>query len=238
MGNAAAAIRSRLFKLQDLEYKEFVQKLIPTLDPCRVIGVRTPGLRRLAKELAGAPDAEEFLACLPHSYYEENNLHAFLLEGVRDYERAMADTETFLPYIDNWATCDLFSPKVFRKHPGPVYEKIKVWIRSDQPYTVRYGIGLLLGNYLGEHFDREMPALVAGIRSQAYYVNMMIAWYFSMALVKQYDIALPFLTEQALTPRTHNKAIQKAIESRQIGHARKEYLKGLRVKPDRQEIWL
>jgi len=223
-------IRRRLFELQDLKYKEFTCKLIPTIDPDTVIGVRTPELRKLAKEYARTPQADEFQAALPHKYYEENNIHGFLIENIKDYDRAIQAMEAFLPFIDNWATCDSISPKVFKKHLPELYEKIKIWLKSDRTYTVRFGIGMLMSFYLDDSFREEMPALVAGIRSEEYYINMMIAWYFATALAKQHDAAMPFLEERRLDKWTHNKAIQKAIESYRISEETKAYLRTLKIK--------
>lgn len=223
-------IQSRLFALQDLKYRDFQCKLMPTVAPETVIGVRTPELRKLAKALSGTPEAAAFLQKLPHSYYEENNLHGFLIETIKDYDLALSAVEAFLPYIDNWATCDMSAPKIFGKHPSAFYEKIKVWLESDHIYTVRFGIGMLLGLYLDENFKPEMLELVAGIRSEEYYVNMMIAWYFATALAKQPESALPYLQQNRLAKWTHNKTIQKAIESFRINDDTKAYLRGLKIK--------
>jgi 3-methyladenine DNA glycosylase AlkD len=223
-------IQHRLFELQDLKYKEFSSKLMPTVNPETVIGVRTPDLRKLAKEVSKTPVAWEFLKILPHKYYEENNLHGFLIETIKDYDAAIAAVDAFLPYIDNWATCDLMSPKVFKKHLPELYEKIKVWLKSDKTYTVRFGIGMLLGFYLDEQFRPDMLELVAGVRSDEYYINMMIAWYFATALAKQYDAALPYIQNQRLEKWTHNKAIQKAIESYRISDESKAYLQTLKAR--------
>lgn len=201
-----------------------------TVTPDIVIGVRTPDLRKLAKEYAHTPQAEKFLAGLPHRYYEENNLHGFLIETIQDYESAIQAIEAFLPCIDNWTPRDLISPKVFKKHLPELYEKIKIWLQSDRTYTVRFGIGMLLGFYLGDAFRLEMPKLVAGIRSEVYYINMMIAWYFATALVKQPDAAMPFIQEHRLEKWTHNKAIQKAIESYRVSDETKAYLRTLKIK--------
>lgn len=223
-------IRTRLFAMQDANYRRFHAALIPNVEPETVIGVRTPALRKYAKELAGTPEAEAFLKELPHRYYEENNLHGFLIEKRRDFDGALAETERFLPYIDNWATCDMFCPKVFGAHLSALYEKIGAWIKSDHTYTVRFGIGLLMRFYLDEHFAPAYPSLVAEIRSDEYYINMMIAWYFATALAKRYDEILPYIEEQRLDRWTHNKAIQKAIESDRISGERKSYLRTLKIK--------
>lgn len=223
-------IKKRLFDLQDLPYQAFQSKLIPTVDPKTVIGVRTPQLRKLAKELAGSEEAEEFLKELPHTYYEENNLHGFLIESIKDYDTCIRELDIFLPYVDNWATCDMMAPKVFKKHLPVFMGKIKEWIASGDTYTVRFAIGMLMKFYLDERFTPEYPELVAAVRSEEYYVKMMIAWYFATALAKQYDAVLPYIQEQRLDVWTHNKAIQKAVESYRITPEQKMYLKGLKVK--------
>lgn len=230
MSGASEDIRRRLFELRDLKYKEFSEKLIPSVRPETVIGVRTPHLRGLAKEYSGRPETEEFLKDLPHAYLEENSLHGYIIETIRDFKSAVTAVEEFLPYIDNWATCDTISPKVFKKHLPELYEKIKVWLKSERTYTLRFGIGMLLGFYLDGDFRPEMPELVSGIRSDEYYVNMMIAWYFAEALAKQYDSALPYIQKERLDRWTHNKAIQKALESRRIGDETKAYLRTLKIK--------
>jgi 3-methyladenine DNA glycosylase AlkD len=229
MSGIEEEIRRRLFELRDLKYKEFTSKLIPTVNPETVIGVRTPDLRKLAKEFSKTPEASEFLNILPHVYYEENNLHGFLIETLRDYDAAVAAVDRFLPYIDNWATCDLISPKLFKKHLPELYEKIKIWLKSGRIYTVRFGIGMLMSFYLDDDFRPDLLELVAGIRSDEYYVNMMIAWYFATALTKQYRAALPYLRERRLEKWTHNKSIQKAIESYRISDEAKAYLRTLKI---------
>ena len=224
-------ISEQLFALQDTEYQVFQSKLMPTIPPETVIGVRTPLLRKLAKELAGTPQAEQFLHSLPHKYYEENNLHAFLIEKIRDYDTALAETETFLPYIDNWATCDCFCPKVFAKHKEELLISIRRWLDSGKLYTVRYAMGMLMRYYLDEDFRPEYLAWVAGVHSEEYYLNMMRAWYFATALAKQPDAALPWLTERRLDIWTHNKTIQKAVESYRIPPEMKQQLRELRIRP-------
>lgn len=223
-------IAEHLLSLQDVKYKEFNSKLIPNVDSDTIIGVRTPLLRTFAKELKGTEAAEQFLLTLPHQYYEENNLHAFLLEQIKDYETCVEAVEAFLPYIDNWGTCDSMSPKVFKKHLPELLERIRLWLTSDHTYTIRFGIGMLMKFYLDEHFQPEYPELVASVRSEEYYVNMMIAWYFATALAKQYETILPYIEEQRLDTWTHNKAIQKAIESYRITDEQKAYLRTLKKK--------
>lgn len=224
-------ISEELFALQDTEYQTFQSKLMPTIPPETVIGVRTPLLRKRAKELAGTPQAEHFLQSLPHRYYEENNLHAFLIEQIRDYDTALAETERFLPYINNWATCDCFCPKVFAKHKEELLIPIRRWLGSDQTYTVRYAMGMLMRYYLDEDFQPEYLVWVAGVHSEEYYLNMMRAWYFATALAKQPDAALPWLTDRRLDVWTHNKTIQKAAESYRISPEMKQQLRELRIHP-------
>ena len=223
-------ILERLFALQDLKYKEFQCKLMPTVDPEAVIGVRTPALRQLARELEGTEEAAAFLQSLPHRYYDENNLHGFLLSLVKDCEETVAGLEAFLPYVDNWATCDLISPKAFRRHPNQLPEQARRWMTSQHTYTVRFGIGVLLEFYLDGAFQTEYLDWAADLRSGEYYVNMMIAWYFATALAKQYDAALPYLLNRRLDSWTHNRAIQKALESRRVPEEQKAYLRGLKMR--------
>lgn len=230
MTQETECIRARLFALQDEGYRAFHSRLMPTVPPETVIGVRVPALRRLAKRLAGTPQAEAFLQELPHIYYEENNLHAFLLESIRDYDAALAATEKFLPYIDNWATCDSFCPKVFAKHKEELLPVLRRWMASDHPYTVRYGMEMLMRYYLDEDFRPEHLAWAAAVHSGEYYINMMRAWYFATALAKQPEAALPWLTERRLDVWTHNKTIQKAVESSRIPAETKAFLRTLRVR--------
>lgn len=219
-----------LFQQQDKEYGSFQAKLIPTVEPERIIGVRTPALRTMAKGLAKQADIQNFLDELPHYYYEENQLHAFIIGEERDFEKCMEETEKFLPYIDNWSTCDQMPPKTYKKQPEELLEYIRRWIASDHTYTIRFAIGMLMRLYLDEEFQPEYLEMVASVRSDEYYVNMMIAWYFATALAKQYDATIPYIREQRLEPWTHNKAIQKAIESYRITPEQKEYLRTLKIK--------
>jgi hypothetical protein len=225
------SIQSKLLSMQDTAYRDFNAKLIPTVDPKHMIGIRTPLLRKYVKDLVKTEPkhAALFMQTLPHRYFEENNLHAFIIETIKDFTTAITETERFLPFIDNWATCDLFAPPLFKKHPDEVYQKILLWIRSPHTYTVRYAINLLLSNYLDDRFKPEMLELVASVKSDEYYINMVIAWYFSFALIKQYDAALPYLKQHRLAPFIHNKTIQKAIESRRIAPEVKAYLRTLKV---------
>lgn len=224
------AITARLFALQDLPYRDFQAKLIPTVDKDLVIGVRTPDLRNLAKQLQGTAPAEAFLRELPHRYFEENNLHGFLLEYIRDYDACMEALNSFLPYIDNWATCDQLSPGVLGKHLQELLSQIKIWMASGHTYTLRFGMGMLMRYFLDEAFAPEYLSWVAEISSEEYYVNMMAAWFFATAMAKQHDAALPYLQEKRLPKWVHNKAIQKAVESRRITPEQKIYLKTLKIK--------
>ena len=223
-------IRAALIAAQDPEYRQLQVKILPGLDPDSIIGVRTPRLRQYAKELAKRADIGAFLEMLPHRYFEENQLHAFVISGMKEYGACMEEMDRFLPYVDNWATCDQMSPSVFKKHRQELLERIDTWICSDKPYTIRFGIGMLMEHFLDEDFDVAYPEKVAQIRSEEYYVNMMIAWYFATALAKQYDAVLPFIENQRLAVWTHNKAIQKSVESYRIAPEQKEYLKSLKIK--------
>ena len=226
----AEDIRTELFRLQDMKYRDFQSKLIPTVKADTVIGVRTPELRRYAKTLIKNEHISEFLDALPHQYFDENQLHAFIISDIRDYEQCLNEVIRFLPFVDNWATCDQMSPKAFKKHRMKLLEQIKVWLQSDKPYTVRFGIKMLMEHFLDEDYDPAYPEMVSRIRSEEYYVNMMTAWYFAAALAKQYDLILPYIENQRLDTWTHNKAIQKSVESYRITPEQKEYLKSLRKK--------
>ena len=223
-------IEEQLFSAQDIKYRDFQRTLLPTLPPETIIGVRTPQLRTMARELSRQPEGTAFLDLLPHRYYEENNLHAFLIERIRDYDRVIARLERFLPYVDNWATCDSMSPAIFKRHLPQLRDQCRRWLDSDHTYTVRYGIGMLMRHFLDDAFSPEYLEWVAGVHSSEYYVNMMVAWYFATALAKQYDAALPYLTEYHLARWTHNKAIQKALESYRITPEQKQFLRGWKVK--------
>ena len=222
-------IRERLFALQDKEYQAFQAKLIPTVDPGAVIGVRMPALRAFAKEIRGTEEAEQFIRTLPHRYYEENTLHGLLLADLKDPQVCVKELDRFLPYVDNWATCDVISPISFKKHPACLLPMVREWLASEHVYVIRFGIGVLMKFYLDEAFDPEYPEWVARVCSDEYYVNMMIAWYFATALAKQPEAALPYLKNHRLDPWTHNKTIQKARESYRVTAEMKEELYQLRV---------
>ena len=227
-------IVKELFAMRDEKYAAFQAKLIPNIDPETVIGVRTPALRNYAKNLLKKEETGDFLDVLPHRYFDENQLHAFILSGMKDYDSCMTRLEQFLPYVDNWATCDQMSPKVFKKHKAELFKKIEEWIGSKETYTIRFAVGMLMEHFLDEDFDPKYPKLVAAIRSDKYYVNMMIAWYFATALAKQYDAVLPYIEGKRLDLWTHNKAIQKSVESYRITDEQKAYLKSLKIKADKK----
>lgn len=230
---AEARIRARIYALRDEKYREFHLALIPTVDPATVVGVRSPALRALAKELRGTADGTAFLRSLPHGLYEERNLHSMLIALERDFNTALEQQEEFLPHIDNWATCDLPAPRVFARHTAELLPHVRHWLQSDHPYTVRYGVRMLMDFYLGEAFTPEKPALAAACAGQGeYYVDMALAWYFAEGMAKQPAEFLPWLEQKRLRRWTHNKAIQKSCESYRVPAETKAYLKTLRVKND------
>ena len=221
-------IQKQLFELQDMAYRDFHSRLMPDIDKETVIGIRVPMLRKYAKSIAGTELSEKFIKELPHRYYEENNLHMMLITGIKDYARCLTEIERFLPYIDNWATCDFPAPKCFEDHKEELLPVIKRWIASSETYTIRYGIGMLMRLYLDEDFDPEYVRLVVGVKSDEYYVNMMIAWYMATALAKQWDAVIPYIEDHCMSDWVHRKTIQKAVESYRITDEQKEYLKGYR----------
>lgn len=222
-------IRKHLFEMQDLEYRDFQCKLMPTVDPECVIGVRTPLLRNFAKELFKEGDYEEFLNDLPHKYYDEMNLHGFILCLEKDYKKVIYEIDRFLPFVDNWATCDLVSPKkAFKNNLDSLEKEIIRWIASKETYTIRFGMEMLMSFYLDDAFKEEYLQWVAEVKSDEYYVRMMQAWYFATALAKQYEATIPYIEGRKLEDWTHKKAIQKARESYRITPDQKEYLKSLK----------
>lgn len=223
-------VQQQLFELQDLKYRDFHTSLLPTVDKERIIGVRTPALRAFAKQYGKTEESKEFLKVLPHQYYEENNLHGLLIEQIKDYEECLRELERFLPYIDNWATCDMLAVRTVKKHLDVFIKEIYRWIESEHSYTIRFAIGMLMRYYLDEEFKLEYVQKVAEVSSEEYYVNMMRAWYFATALAKQYEQVLPFIEEKRLDVWTHNKTIQKAVESYRITPEQKEHLKSLKIK--------
>ena len=222
-------IQRELFRLQDANYRNLQIKLIPAVLPDTIIGVKTPVLRKIAKQMHGQESTQSFLDRLPHQFFDENQLHAFILSEEKDYKICISEVNRFLPFINNWATCDQLSPKCFRRHRPELFEEIRKWRASSDTYTVRFGIGMLMEHFLDEDFDPAYPDLVAEIRSDEYYINMMIAWYFATALVKQYQTALSFIESRKLDVWTHNKTIQKATESSRLSEEQKECLRKLRI---------
>ena len=223
-------IEKQLLSLRDEEYRAFQCKLIPEIPTDRVLGVRMPALRSLGKQLRNTPEAAAFLHDLPHRYYDEDNLHGYLISEMKDLDAALAALEDFLPYVDNWATCDMLNPKVFARHLARVLTQIQGWMASGHTYTVRFGIGTLMRYFLDENFRPEYLAWVANIRSDAYYIKMMVAWFFATALAKQYAATIPYIENHTLEKWTHNKAIRKAIESRRISEEQKAYLRTHAIK--------
>lgn len=222
-------IKEKLYKLQDKKYQEMQFKIIPNIDKSTIIGVRTPEIKKLAKEIFKG-DYKSFLEELPHKYFDENQLHAFIISEIKDFNECINYINKFLPYIDNWATCDTLIPKVFKKNTDKLIIEVKKWIKSKEDYTIRYGIGTLMRFYLNDEFKEEYLELVSKIKSNEYYVNMMIAWYFATALAKQYDSTIKYIESNKLDKWVHNKTIQKAIESYRVNDKQKEYLRSLKIK--------
>ena len=227
-------IQERLFALRDPAYRDFTAPLLPTVDKETIIGVRTPAVRKLAWELRKEGKAENFLLELPHAWYEENGLHAAILCEEKDFDRCLEQVELFLPWIDNWATCDGLNPNCFKEHHAELIGRVPIWLSSEHCYTIRFGIGVLMNHFLEEDFRPEYLDWVTALRSEEYYVNMMIAWYVATALAKQYEAALPYLENRRLDRWTHNKSIQKALESYRVPEEHKAYLRTLRWK---KESW-
>ena len=223
-------IRERLLALRDVKYRDFQIKLIPGKTAEDSIGVRTPELRKLAKEFAKRDDIGDFLNDLPHKFFDEDQIHAFIISEIKDYKTCMAEVCRFLPYVDNWATCDQMSPKAFKKHREALAIQADKWLDSPDTYTIRFGIKMLMEHFLDGDFDTKYPERISGLRSAEYYVNMMIAWYFATALAKQWDAIVPYIENKRLDVWTHNKAIQKSIESYRITPEQKAYLRTLKIK--------
>ena len=228
MSDIISEIREELLTCTEIKYKEFQGSLIPPVDADKVLGIRTPALRKMAKKYYSHEQKDVFLGDLPHEYFEENQLHAFIISLERDFGVCIAEVERFLPYVDNWATSDQLLPKVFKKSPERLLPYIDIWIASGETYKIRFAIGLLMQHFLNEKFEVKYLEKVAEIRSQEYYVNMMIAWYFATALAKQYEATLPFIENKRLDKWTHNKTIQKAIESYRIMPEQKVFLRTLK----------
>ena len=223
-------IKEELFQLQDIGYRDFQIKLIPNNHSIKMIGVRTPELRKIAKRLVKENQYHQFIKELPHEYFDENQLHGFILSEIKSYEESISYINAFLPYIDNWATCDQTSPKIFKKHHKELIKEIKKWINSKETYTIRFGIGMLMQHYLENDFNEKYLKWITNIKSEEYYVNMMRAWFFATALAKQYESTIPLLEKHELDKWTHNKTIQKAIESYRISKDQKNTLRELKRK--------
>lgn len=222
------SIRKDLFELKDEKYREFQCKLTPGISIENVIGVRVPEVRKLAKKYNGTIEGEEFLKVLPHDYYDENMLHGLLISEIKDYDKCINEINKFLPYVDNWAVCDIMSPKIFKKHRNELLIEIINWIKSDKTYECRFGIEMLMSHYLDDDFKKEYLELPANVHSDEYYINMMIAWFFATALAKKWDDTIKYIESNNLDVWVHNKTIQKARESYRITDEQKEYLKSLK----------
>ena len=221
-------IQNKLFEYQDLGYREFNSKLIPNIDKKTMIGVRIPDIRKIEKTLS-VEEKEQFLMDLPHKYFEENMLHGIIILNMKECDKAISELEKFLPYVDNWAVCDTISPKVFKKNREKIITKILSWIKSDHTYICRFGIGMIMQLYLeDEYFKTSYLDIVAKIRIEDYYINMMRAWLFQVALVKKWDITIKYIENNSLDIFTHNKTISKSCDSYRIDKIKKEYLKSLR----------
>ena len=222
-------LQEKLLSLKDDKNALFVAKLIPNIDPKTILWTKIPVLRNLAKEFKNSPEKENFLKIIPHKFFEENLLHVIFLESEKDFDKAVLELEKFLPFIDNWSVCDTSSPKIFKKYPNETLQKIKIWIKSEKVYTIRYAIWLLLSNFLDENFSADLLELVAEVKNDDdYYVQMMQAWFFATALAKQYDATISLLESKKLEPFVQNKAIQKARESLRISSETKKYLLNLK----------
>lgn len=223
-------IQNKLFSLKDEKYAQFQAKLTPTVKPELFIGVRIPLLRTYAKEIKGTSIAEDFLNSLPHKYYEENMLHTMLLNEEKDFEKCIEKTEAFFPYIDNWAVCDILSPKVFKKNKAKLEQKAYEWCKAEHTYTCRFGIKSFMSYYLDNDFKKEQMEFISKIKSDEYYINMAIAWYFATALAKQWDSTIKYFEKPCMSKFCHNKSLQKAIESYRITPEQKEYIRTLKIK--------
>ena len=223
-------IREKLFTFEDPKYRDFQSKLVPNIEKETIIGVRTPDMKKIAKEFAREESTKDFLKDVPHKYYEENLVHIFILSMIKDFDECVKGLEAFFPYIDCWPVCDQSSPGIFKKNHEKVLPLVKKWIDSDHVYTSRYGMRILMNEFLGEDFKPEYLTWVASKKGDDYYLKMMVAWYFATALAKQYDESVKVIEEKELDPWTHNKAIQKACESFRVSDEHKEYLRSLKIK--------
>ena len=221
-------ILDRLMEAKDDKYKEFQAKLVPNVQPETILGIRTPEMRKIAKEVFESEDRDLFLNSLPHKYYEENLVHFFVISMIKDFDQCIQEVERFLPYVDCWPVSDQATPKAFKKNHSKLIPYIKKWIKSKHVYTARFGIRMLMNEFLEEDFKEEYLELVASIKGEDYYLKMMVAWYFATALAKRYDESIPFIEKRKLSEWVHKKAIQKALESFRVSEEHKKYLKSLR----------
>ena len=229
MSNIKEEIREKLLSLADEKYRDFHSALMPETEKEKIIGVRAPVIKKLAKEYFSRPDINEFLSDLPHRYYEENNLHSFIICLIKDYDKCLSEFTKFIPFIDNWATCDSSKPKVFLKNSDKIYPEIKKWLSSEDIYAVRVGIVTLMDKvFLEDNFRKEHTDLISSLETDEYYIHMAVAWYFATALAKQYDTVIPYIENKILDRKTHNKTIQKSIESYRISDEKKAYLRTLK----------
>ncbi len=228
--NTEEIIQSKLFELQDLKYRDFHSKLMPTVNKEKIIGVRTPALRKFAKEINKSDLKTDFLNIFPHKYYEEDNLHAFIIEQIEDYDECICALDDFLPFVDNWATCDMMTPKILGKNLEKLYSKIEEWIKSQHTYTVRFAIVMLMKFFMGEQLEKKHLKLLIDVTSDEYYINMAIAWYLATALSSNWELVIPYIEDKKFDKWVHNKAIQKAIESYRVTTGQKTYLRTLKIK--------
>lgn len=228
--NTEEIIQSKLFELQDLKYRDFHSKLMPTVNKEKIIGVRTPALRKFAKEINKSDLKTDFLNIFPHKYYEEDNLHAFIIEQIEDYDECICALDDFLPFVDNWATCDMMTPKILGKNLEKLYSKIEEWIKSQHTYTVRFAIVTLMKFFMGEQLEKKHLKLLIDVTSDEYYINMAIAWYLATALSSNWELVIPYIEDKKFDKWVHNKAIQKAIESYRVTTGQKTYLRTLKIK--------
>lgn len=222
-------IKKNLFKYQDKKYQKFESSLIPNVEKKLIIGVKTPILKNMAKEIIKADLSDKYIKMLPHKYFEENQIHSFIISESKDFDECIKNINHFLKYVDNWATCDQLCPKIFKKNKNQLLIHIKKWINIKKTYYIRFGIKMLMSHFLDEDFDKKYLKIVSSIQSDEYYVNMMIAWYFATALAKQYDDTIVYLEKYKLSPWVHNQTIKKAIESYRVSENNKKYLRSLKL---------
>src|SRR5574344_2183552 len=229
MNKYIAKTEQELFSKQDIKYREFQAKLMPNIDKSVIVGVRNPDTKKIAKRIIHDNEEDFFVSNLPHKYYEENNVHAYIITNCKEYSKTISMLDNFLPFVDNWATCDIIKPQIFKKNTDKLINEIKRWVSSNKTYTVRFGIGMLMTFYLDDYFDNKYLKIPLSIKTDEYYIKMMIAWFYATALAKQYDDTIKIIENKVLDKWTHNKSIQKAIESYRITDEQKVYLKTLKI---------